>query len=380
MRERVLALRLPQEKMPPQRQASGGRWIVLAVVIAVLGFGYYFFYSPAGGPPATASTVAPAATKTVDSSTELKQSATASSGDIALDSKGYIIPVQRILVSPKISGMIVRLHVLEGRHVKKGDVLAEIEDIDYQADVGHAKFALESARQKLAEIETSMPKEVAMSQAELQEGQATYAQLKADFDRSVQLYKTKAIAKSDYDLAESKYLANVQHIRSLEQSLSMTISSREKRMAAAKAEVQADEADLRKAEWRLDNCTIRAPITGTILKKNAEEGNIVNPIAMNGSYSLCDLADLSDMEVEINVQERDVSKVSVGQTCRVRAEAFSDRLYHGVVSRLMPIADRSKGSIPVRVKIDIPREEEGVYLKPEMSALVSFLAAPPKKP
>jgi len=63
----------------------------------------------------------------------------------------------------------------------------------------------------------------------------------------------------------------------------------------------------------------------------------------------------------------------VNQKCRVRAEAFPDRAYDGTVSRLMPIADRAKGAIPVRVKIRIPREEEGVYLKPEMGAIVSFL-------
>jgi HlyD family secretion protein len=123
----------------------------------------------------------------------------------------------------------------------------------------------------------------------------------------------------------------------------------------------------------LENCTIRAPISGTILKKNAEEGNIVNPIAFNGSFSLCDLADLSDLEVELTIQERDIAKVRVNQKCQVRAEAFPDRVYEGVVSRLMPIADRAKGAIPVRVKVTVPREEEGVYLKPEMGALVSFL-------
>ena len=72
------------------------------------------------------------------------------------------------------------------------------------------------------------------------------------------------------------------------------------------------------------------PIDGTILKKNAEEGNLVNPIAMNGSFSLCDLADLSDLEVELTIEERDISKVAVGQKCKVRTEAYPDRIYEGV--------------------------------------------------
>ena len=94
---------------------------------------------------------------------------------------------------------------------------------------------------------------------------------------------------------------------------------------------------------------------------------------MNGSYSLCEMADLSDLEVELKIQERDVSKIFKGQKCKIRAEAWPDRVYEGYVSRLMPIADRGQGAVPVRVKISVPPEEEGVYLKPEMGAVVTFL-------
>jgi multidrug efflux pump subunit AcrA (membrane-fusion protein) len=144
-------------------------------------------------------------------------------------------------------------------------------------------------------------------------------------------------------------------------------------IAVARAEVEQAKAEEIKAKWRLDNCTVRSPISGTILKKNAEEGNIVNPIAFNGSFSLCEMADLADLEVELDIQERDVSLVYKGQQCEVRADAWPKRVYKGEVSRLMPIADRAKGSVPVRVKLQVPPEEEGVYLKPEMGATVSFL-------
>jgi multidrug resistance efflux pump len=157
----------------------------------------------------------------------------------------------------------------------------------------------------------------------------------------------------------------------------LKLGERAERREVAKAELAQAQADLTKAEWRLGNCTIRAPRSGTILKKNAEEGNIVNPLALNGSYSLCELADLSDLEVELNIQERDISAIKVGQKCRVRTKAWADRVYDGVVSRLMPIADRGKGAVPVRVKLSIPGEEEGAYLKPEMEATVTFLNDPP---
>jgi HlyD family secretion protein len=87
------------------------------------------------------------------------------------------------------------------------------------------------------------------------------------------------------------------------------------------------------------------------------------------------MADLSKLEVDLSIAEREISKVFKGQKCRVRAEAYRDRVYDGYVSRLMPIADRAKGAVSVRVKLTVPAEEEGVYLKPEMSAEVTFLKA-----
>jgi multidrug resistance efflux pump len=324
---------------------------------------YFLFHKPPEDSQTTAPPVKPSA-----------DVPTASSGEIALDSKGYIMPVQRILVSPKVSGMIVKLDILEGRHVRKDDILAELEDVDYKADVAHADSALESAKQRLTEMQVMWPKEVGQAKAELERAKAERAQLRADFQRDKELFqKQKAISQLEYELAESKYLSADQHVNSLDFALKLLETSRVNRIAAAEADVEQAKADQRKAKWRLDNCKIRAPIAGTILKKNAELGNLVNPIAMNGSFSLCDLADLSDIEVELTIQERDISKVSVGQKCKIRTEAYPERVYEGVVSRLMPVADRSKAAIPVRVKVNVPKEEEGIYLKPDMIAIVSFM-------
>jgi len=182
------------------------------------------------------------------------------------------------------------------------------------------------------------------------------------------------LSQQDFELAQSRYQAMQRRVERLRYALRlMEEGAREERRLMVRAEVQQAEAELAKAQWRLDNCTIRAPISGTILKKNAEEGNIVNPIAFNGSFSICDMADLSDLEIELTIQERDISRVFLGQQCKIRTEAYPDREYQGAVSRLMPIADRAKGAIPVRVKVSVPAEEEGVYLKPEMGATVSFL-------
>jgi multidrug resistance efflux pump len=296
--------------------------------------------------------------------------------EIVLESKGYIIPARQILVSPKVNGMIVKLQVQEGLRVKKGAVLAELEDIDYKADRDRASALLESARRRLEELQNGFRKEeIRQAREELDESRSQLQQLEAEYKRNKTLREQNVRTAEEYEITESKYLGMKHRIERLTNALAlMEQGPRIERIQVAKAEVQQAEAELAKAEWRLSNCTIRAPISGTILKKNAEEGNIVNSIAFNGSFSLCEMADLADLEVDLSIQERDISRIFKGQKCKVRAEAFPDRVYEGEVSRLMPIADRAKGAVPVRVKVAVSPEEEGVYLKPEMGAVVSFLA------
>ena len=271
--------------------------------------------------------------------------------------------------------MILTLDVEEGRRVKKGDLLAVLESTEYQAEFERAKATVQLMQQRLLELQNgSRPEEIRQAEAELEEARAELVQLEADWRRTGELRKRNSVTEQEFELSESKYLAQKQTIRRLEAALELwKIGTRQEKIDASQAEVDQAKAELTKAEWRLGNCTIYSPISGTILKKNAEEGNIVNPIAFNGSFSICELADLADLEVDLNISERDISAVKVGQKCRIRTDAWPDRVYDGVVSRLMPIADRAKAAVPVRVKISIPADEEGQYLKPEMGAIVTFL-------
>jgi HlyD family secretion protein len=208
----------------------------------------------------------------------------------------------------------------------------------------------------------------------LQEAEAQRNQLSAEWQRISQLRKSGVATQSEYDLSEANFKAVDRRVERLRKGYDLMLEGpRQERIAAARADLAVAKAEMAKAKWRLDNTTIRAPISGTILIKRAEEGNVVNPVVMNGSYSLCEMADLSDLEVDLKIQERDVAKIFQGQKCKIRAEAWPDRVYDGYVSRLMPIADRSQGAVPVRVKIKVPPQEEGVYLKPEMGAVVTFM-------
>jgi multidrug resistance efflux pump len=271
--------------------------------------------------------------------------------------------------------MITSLKVVEGQRVKKDDILAQLETTDYDADNQRALAAVGSAEQHLLELKNgSRKEEVAEAQAELQESEAQRNQLYSEWQRMMQLRKSGVATQGEYDVAEANFKANDRRVERLKKAYELLVAGpRQEKIGAAEADLGLANAEAAKTKWRLDNCTIRAPISGTILTKKAEEGNIVNPVVMNGSYSLCEMADLSDLEVDLKIQERDISKIFRGQKCKIRTEAWPDRVYDGYVSRLMPIADRNQGAVPVRVKVNVPADEEGVYLKPEMGAIVSFL-------
>lgn len=378
---RVQSLRLPA------RQSSGGAagkvgWFLALVFAGSTGWLLVF---PVARNVTSENTISPEVAELREKLRASSNGSSASGGDgvsapapatIVLESKGYIIPEQQILVSPQVSGRVIELNFDAGYRVEQGAVLAVLDSTEYQADLDRAVATVAAARARFSELNVgNRPDEIVQVHAELDEARTTFEQAERDYLRSKDLRRQNISTVQEFEQAESTYRAQAKRVARLEAALRlMEEGPREEKVLAAKAELQQAEAELRRAKWRLDNTVIQAPISGTILKKNAELGNLVNPIAFNGSFSLCDMADLSKLEVELTIQERDISKVFAGQACKLRAEAFPKRIYTGVVSRLMPIADRAKGAVPVRVRIDVPPGEEGQFLKPEMGAIVQFFS------
>jgi multidrug resistance efflux pump len=366
--DRVRSLRLPERSGAPRSRFA---WLPWALCLLLASSTAFFAVRSAETPGETGPNpsqvkkqpegAAPAAPRRTD--------------DIALESKGYIIPVHQIQVSPKVGGMVIELNIEEGMWVKEGAVLAKLETTEYKADYDRAFRSVEAAKHRWHELFKYRDDEIQQVKAELEESQAELERLDQDYKRSVALKASNAIAPRDFEQAVSSYKAMESRVARLKLAYElMKAGPRDERIAAAKAEMQQAEAELVKAKWRLDNTTVTAPVSGTILTKKAEKGNMVNPSAFSNGLaaSLCDMADLSDMEVDLAIAERDIGKVFKGQKCKLRAEAFPDRIYEGEVSRLMPTADRGKGAVPVRVKIAIPREEEGMFLRPDMGAIVTF--------
>jgi len=379
--DRVRSLRLPDRTHSQRRGIAWLPWTLCLLLAGALGYAGFMLFNQnkeyqdfldikkSGSNPLEAVANAGTPQENVAKPKDPAQ------GAIALESKGYIIPISLIQVSPKVGGMVLNLNITEGKKVQKGYLLAKLEDVDYQADYDHSKATAESLKRRYEELFKYRDQEIRQAEADYADSKAQRDQLLLDYKRSVILEKSNSLSPKELEVAESSYKSFEYRTERLKLALDLLIKGpRDEKIASAKADWEQAQADLRKAEWRLDSTLVRAPIDGIILSKKAEEGNMVNPSAFsNGlSASLCEMADLTKMEVDLAIAERDISKVFDEQECTVRAEAFPERTYTGWVTRRMPTADRSKGAVPVRVQIKIPREEEGQFLRPEMGAVVTF--------
>lgn len=140
--------------------------------------------------------------------------------------------------------------------------------------------------------------------------------------------------------------------------------------AIAEARVEVARAEVEQTQYQLDGTAVRAPIDGVVLAKRAGVGARLDLRA--GQASVCDLADLRSMEVEVLVPERDLAKVAKGQACVVQVDALPGETYRGRVARLQPVADRARGTVAVRVRLELPAANE--VLRPELTAFVQFMA------
>lgn len=293
-----------------------------------------------------------------------------------VDSQGHISPAQRsVAVCPLVSGVIISFPVQEGQRVVKGQILAQLDDAEYRTDCERANAALDQAKQALRELERgNRPEEIAQAGSDLAEAEAQLQQLEAEWKRCCELHDRRVLSNQDYELTQSRYRAMSHRVEKLRYVLRLAeMGPREERIGMARSQVRQAEADLAKAQLKLDSCTIRAPSSGTILKKNVEEGTFINPMVSKGPDSICEMASLGCMEAELLIREQDVSRVFVGKKCRLHAVAYPQRAYEGTIVRLGPTADRAKGVIPAYVQVSVPPSEEGVYLRPQMRAVVSFL-------
>lgn len=337
--DKIASLRIPEEQ---KRRSPGLVWgIVAGVLLLTVGVGYVAvprasdsIRSGLKSNRSAAPTAAGAAQAESGpaprpaGSSPVAAPAPAGSGEVPgsiLTVSGYIVARERIEVSPRFMGVVKWIGVRKGDPVTNNQVVVRLDDSEYQA-----RLAESDGQRAVAEV--------ALERA------------RVDLQRAERLVAERVEMQKLLDDARLS-------------------------VASAEAQIKQINGARRILETWIDWCTIRSPVNGVILEKLVDPGELVTPQTFGSgrgpSTSLVAVADLNDLQVEIDVNEADLAKVKVGQKCRVSPEAYPDRSYDGVVAEVAPEASRQKGTLQIKVQILRPDR----FLTPELSAKVDFLDA-----
>jgi HlyD family secretion protein len=298
-------------------------------------------------------------------------------GGIVLSASGYIVAHHKINVNSKVTGRVAWVGVEKGDKVKEGQVLVRLEDDEFRAQVEQARGAVENARAYLEELQNgSRPQEIQQAQHNLDEARATAANDKITLDRTRDLFRQGVLAQQALDDSGARYDADQQRVNSLQQAFALAkIGPRPEEILRAKGALTQAEGQLAYARSQLEATVIRAPVTGTILERQAEKGELITSQFASSAEggpqgSVVSLADLNDIQVELDIAQDDFAKLSAHQRGIVTVDAFPDRKYDGVIAEISPEANRQKATVQVKVQILNPDQ----YLRPEMNSTVKFLA------
>ncbi len=294
-----------------------------------------------------------------------------------LTAGGYIIPHRKIELAPKITGRVEWVGVEKGDRVTRGQALLRIEQREFVAAVDRAQALLAGARARLQELESgSRPEEIERARAGVEEARSNVANALLELKRFERLHAEGAVSRQALDAAKNRHeVALAQQAASQKSYDLLQIGPRREQIDLARAQTREAEAGLRAAQADLDNTVIRAPTAGTILERLVEPGEIVTISFIGGrgaKSAVLSMADLTVLDVEVDVSQNEIGKVRLNQPATIVADAFPDRTYRGTVSEMAPEANRQKATLQVKVRVAQP---DGV-IRPEMNAKVTFLEPP----
>lgn len=260
---------------------------------------------------------------------------TGRSVDAVVVATGYLESRRQAKIGARAPGRIELLHVEEGSRVKKGEVLAALEHADLDASLAATKAELERTRAALAEQEVVVDR------------------TKREYDRAIKL-PARVMTDTELDIAKFDYEGAVAKVKSLNASVALA------------------DARVREAEQLKENMFVRAPFDGTVISKDAEVGESILPGGLgegSGRGSVVTIADLDTLEVDCDVKEDYISRVVVDRPAEIAVDAVPGRRYKGTVRKVIPMGDRARATI--KVKVAIVDADERLF--PEMSGTVYFL-------
>ncbi|HQW23379.1 MAG TPA: efflux RND transporter periplasmic adaptor subunit [Bacteroidia bacterium] len=255
-----------------------------------------------------------------------------------VSASGKIQPEVEVKISPDVSGEIVELNVKEGDRVKKGQLLAKILPDIYQSYLDRANAALNSSK---ANLENARSRKL-QAESQLERSRLTY-------ERNQKLYNEKLISSSDWETVKSAYEVAKAEVDAASQNVS-----------ASDFGVRSSEATVKESQDNLRKTTIFAPVDGTISKLGVEKGERVVGTSQMAGTEMFVLADLNEMEVNVDVNENDIVRVHVGDTAIIEVDAYIGKKFKGVVTEVANSANVSGLSVDqvtnFTVKVRVLRE------------------------
>jgi len=282
-------------------------------------------------------------------------------GESVLSASGYVVAHHKIAVGAKVMGRVAWIGVEKGDRVQEGQVLVRLEDSEFRAQVNQAQANLAAAQARLDRLRTgSRPEEKLKDKAAVLQAEANLKNAEAEYERAESLYKSGVASKSDYDRALAQRDTAAALVQAARQSSAMTdIGPRKEDISAGEAEVRQMKAALDYANTQLAATEIKAPVTGTVLERIVERGEMVSPSAFGGSgarTSVVDLADLTDLQVELDISQTEFARLTPSQRAEIIPEAYPNLRFTGFIEEIAPEANRAKSTVQVNDKVENPNE------------------------
>lgn len=248
-----------------------------------------------------------------------------------VSASGKIQPEVEVIISSDVSGEIIEMAVKEGDYVKQGDLLLKINPDLVESALGRAEAAVNTAKANYAS-----------SQARFAQSKAQFVNAKASFERNDKLYKDNVISDAEFDNATSSFEVAEAEVSAAQQS-----------MQAALYNIKSAEASLKEARENLGRTSIFAPMDGTIINLSKEKGERVVGTAQMAGTEILTVADLSSMEVDVDVNENDIVRVSKSDTVLIEVDAYLERKFKGVVTEIANSANTTGASIDQVTNFDV---------------------------
>jgi HlyD family secretion protein len=286
-------------------------------------------------------------------------------GDIARSvvATGKIQPITKVEVKSKASGIVTKLYVDINKIVKKGDVLAQLDQQEILAQVAAQRAQLQAAEANVATFEANV------QQDQVNAAAPDLPMWKSTLDRNQQMAKEGVVSQQAYDNANRDYLAALNKRDAAHAQIAVDTG----RLKQAKAQVAQSQATLNQLEEQLSYTTITSPMDGVILSRDVEMGDAVSSILVLGSTAtlVMTIGDTQQVYVQGKVDEADISHVYLGQPARIKVESFRDKVFNGKVTKISPLGVEKDNvtTFEVRVSIDNP----GGELKALMTANAEIL-------